>query len=67
MDNKLEEKYKHKKDIQSVFDLVDHLVKQKEIDVEKNWNQLHMRMYNHKNKNRLLIWFRNIAATRWRN
>lgn len=62
MDNKLEEKYKHKKDIQSVFDLVDHLVKQKEIDVEKNWNQLHMRMYNHKNKNQLSIWFRNIAA-----
>lgn len=64
MDKKFEEKYEHKADddVQPVLDLVDRLVMQKGIDVEKNWHQLHARMHHHKQKSQLLIWIRNIAA-----
>ena len=64
MDKKFEEKYEHKADddVQPVLELVDRLVMQKGIDVEKNWHQLHARMHHRKQKNQLLIWIRNIAA-----
>lgn len=64
MDKKFEEKYEHKADddVQPVLELVDRLVMQKGIDVEKNWHQLHARMHHHKQKNQLLTWIRNIAA-----
>ena len=64
MDKKFEEKYEHKADddVQPVLDLVDRLVMQKGIDVEKNWHQLHARMHHHKQKSQLLIWICNIAA-----
>lgn len=64
MDKKFEEKQEHKADddVQPVLDLVDRLVMQKGIDVEKNWHQLHARMHHHKQKSQLLIWIRNIAA-----
>ena len=64
MDKKFEEKYEHKADddVQPVLELVDRLVMQKGIDVEKNWHQLHARMHHHKQKSQLLIWIRNIAA-----
>ena len=64
MDKKFEEKYEHKADddVQPVLDLVDRLVMQKGIDVEKNWHQLHARMHHRKQKNQLQIWIRNIAA-----
>lgn len=64
MDKKFTEKYKHKPDddVQPVFELVDRLVMQKGIDVEKNWHQLHVRIHHHKQKNQLLTWIRNIAA-----
>ena len=43
MDKKFEEKYEHKADddVQPVLELVDRLVMQKGIDVEKNWHQLY--------------------------
>ena len=64
MDKKFEEKQEHKadNDVQPVLDLVDRLVMQKGIDVEKNWHQLHARMHHRKQKNQLLTWIRNIAA-----
>lgn len=64
MDKKFTEKYEHKleDDVQPVFELVDRLVMQKGIDVEKNWHQLHIRIHHHKQKNQLLTWIRNIAA-----
>lgn len=64
MDKKFEEKQEHKadNDVQPVLDLVDRLVMQKGIDVEKNWHQLHTRMHHRKQKNQLLTWIRNIAA-----
>lgn len=64
MDKKFEEKQEHKADddVQPVLELVDRLVMQKGIDVEKNWHQLHARMHHRKQKNQLLIWIRNIAA-----
>lgn len=64
MDKKFTEKYEHKleDDVQPVFELVDRLVMQKGIDVEKNWHQLHVRIHHHKQKNQLLTWIRNIAA-----
>ena len=64
MDKKFEEKYEHKvdDDVQPVLELVDRLVMQKGIEVEKNWHQLHARMHHHKQKSQLLIWIRNIAA-----
>lgn len=64
MDKKFEEKQEHKAgdDVQPVLDLVDRLVMQKGIDVEKNWHQLHVRMHHRKQKSQLLIWIRNIAA-----
>ena len=64
MDKKFEEKYEHKADddVQPVLELVDRLVMQKGIDVEKNWHQLHARMHHRKQKNQLLTWIRNIAA-----
>lgn len=64
MDKKFEEKQEHKADddVQPVLELVDRLVMQKGIDVEKNWHQLHARMHHHKQKNQLLTWIRNIAA-----
>ena len=64
MDKKFEEKYEHKADddVQPVLELVDRLVMQKGIDVEKNWHQLHARMHHRKQKSQLLIWIRNIAA-----
>lgn len=64
MDKKFEEKQEHKADddVQPVLELVDRLVMQKGIDVEKNWHQLHARMHHHKQKSQLLIWIRNIAA-----
>lgn len=64
MDKKFEEKYEHKADddVQPVLELVDRLVMQKGIDVEKNWHQLHARIHHHKQKSQLLIWIRNIAA-----
>lgn len=64
MDKKFEEKQEHKADddVQPVLDLVDRLVMQKGIDVEKNWHQLHARMHHRKQKNQLLTWIRNIAA-----
>lgn len=64
MDKKFEKKYEHKADddVQPVLELVDRLVMQKGIDVEKNWHQLHARMHHHKQKNQLLTWIRNIAA-----
>lgn len=64
MDKKFTEKYEHKADddVQPIFELVDRLVMQKGIDVEKNWHQLHARMHHCKQKSQLLIWIRNIAA-----
>lgn len=64
MDKKFEEKQEHKADddVQPVLELVDRLVMQKGIEVEKNWHQLHARMHHHKQKSQLLIWIRNIAA-----
>lgn len=64
MDKKFEEKQEHKadNDVQPVLDLVDRLVMQKGIDVEKNWHQLHARMHHRKQKSQLLTWIRNIAA-----
>lgn len=64
MDKKFEEKQEHKADddVQPVLELVDRLVMQKGIDVEKNWHQLHARMHHRKQKSQLLIWIRNIAA-----
>lgn len=64
MDKKFEEKYEYKADddVQPVLELVDRLVMQKGIDVEKNWHQLHTRMHRRKQKSQLLIWIRNIAA-----
>lgn len=64
MDKKFEEKYEHKADdnVQPVLELVDRLVMQKGIDVEKNWHQLHAHMHHRKQKSQLLIWIRNIAA-----
>lgn len=64
MDKKFEEKQEHKvdDDVQPVLELVDRLVMQKGIEVEKNWHQLHARMHHHKQKSQLLIWIRNIAA-----
>lgn len=64
MDKKFEEKYEHKADddVQPVLELVDRLVMQKGIDVEKNWHQLHVRIHHHKQKNQVLTWIRNIAA-----
>lgn len=64
MDKKFEEKYEHKADddVQSVLELVDRLVMQKGIDVEKNWYQLYVRMHHRKRKNQFLIWIRNVAA-----
>lgn len=64
MDKKFEEKQEHKADddVQPVLELVDRLVMQKGIDVEKNWHQLHARIHHHKQKNQLLTWIRNIAA-----
>lgn len=64
MDKKFEEKYEHKADddVQPVLELVDRLVMQKGIDVEKNWHQLHARIHHHKQKSQLLIRIRNIAA-----
>lgn len=64
MDKKFEEKYEHKADddVQPVLELVDRLVMQKGIEVEKNWHQLHVRIHHHKQKNQVLTWIRNIAA-----
>lgn len=64
MDKKFEEKQEHKADddVQPVLELVDRLVMQKGIDVEKNWHQLHARMHHRKQKSQLLIWIRNIVA-----
>ncbi len=63
MDKKFTEKYEHREeDVQPILELVDQLVMQKGIDVEKNWHQLHARMHQRKQKNQLLIWIRNIAA-----
>lgn len=64
MDKKFEEKQEHKADddVQPVLELVDRLVMQKGIDVEKNWHQLHVRIHHRKQKSQLLTWIRNIAA-----
>lgn len=64
MDKKFEEKQEHKADddVQPVLELVDRLVMQKGIEVEKNWHQLHVRIHHHKQKNQVLTWIRNIAA-----
>lgn len=62
MDKKFAEKYEQKEDVQPVLELVDRLVMQKGIDVEKNWNLLHARMHGRKKRKQLLVWVRNVAA-----